>query len=86
MFGWFYEKKQALLKKIAEKGQGIVEYALILAAVAIIAIYVLGSEGGLTSAVNTAYSGAADKINSATNMDPADNSGSGGGGGGGGGS
>lgn len=70
MFRWFYEKKQALQEKIEEKGQGIVEYALILAAVAIIAIYVLSSDGGLTGAVSEAYSGAAQKINSATNVDP----------------
>ncbi len=70
MFGWFYEKKQALLEKIEEKGQGIVEYALILAAVAIIAIYVLGKNGGLTGAVNTAYTNAASKISEATTANP----------------
>lgn len=85
MFGWFYEKKQALLKKIAEKGQGIVEYALILAAVAIIAIYVLSGDGGLTKAVDQAYTNAASKIGEATTANPADDSSGGGGGGGGGG-
>ena len=66
MFKWLREKKQALQEKIAEKGQGIVEYALILAAVAIIAIYVLGSNGGLTGAVDKAYTNAAGKLNDAT--------------------
>ena len=69
MFRWFYEKKQALLEKIEEKGQGIVEYALILAAVAIIAIYVLSGSGGLTKAVSDAYSNAGSKINKATTSD-----------------
>lgn len=76
MFRWFYEKKQALQEKIEEKGQGIVEYALILAAVAIIAIFVLGSNGGLTGAVNSAYSGATDKITAATNANPGGTTGS----------
>ena len=61
MLKWFYQMKKALQEKISEKGQGMVEYALVLAAVAIIAAFVLSDTGGLKDATN-----ATNQINSAT--------------------
>ena len=49
--------------KSSEKGQGMVEYALIIAFVAAIAIFALN--GGLKSAVSSAFTNAASQINSA---------------------
>ena len=51
------------LKK-SEKGQGMVEYALIIAFVAAIAIYVLNS--GLRGGVDQAFKNASDMVTSAT--------------------
>ncbi len=55
-----------LIKKLkaSEKGQGMVEYALIIAFVAAIAIVALNN--GLGKAVDNAFSGAADMVNSAS--------------------
>ena len=56
---------QKLIDKIksSEKGQGMVEYALIIAFVAAIAIFALN--GGLKQAVSSAFSEAASQVNSA---------------------
>lgn len=59
-----------LCKKLGEKGQGMVEYALILAAVAIIAVFAIwgaGNEKGksLKESVGNAFSTAAEKIDDA---------------------
>lgn len=53
------------LKK-SEKGQGMVEYALIIAFVAAIAIFVLN--GGLKNAVSSAFDAAGGAIKSATGV------------------
>lgn len=66
MYKWFYKMKQALQEKLSEKGQGMVEYALVLAAVAIIALVVLSNNGGLSEKVQGAYNNAGDQISSAT--------------------
>ena len=56
---------QKLMDKIksSEKGQGMVEYALIIAFVAAIAIFALN--GGLKTAVSSAFSNAASQVNCA---------------------
>lgn len=64
------EKVAALSEKLGEKGQGIVEYAMIIAAVAIIAAVVLYGTGSdttsLKGAISNAFSTASTKINSVT--------------------
>ena len=56
-----------LIKKLkaSEKGQGMVEYALIIAFVAAIAIVALNN--GLGQAVKDAFTGASDLVTSASN-------------------
>ena len=49
--------------KVSEKGQGMVEYALIIAFVAAIAIFALN--GGLKTAVSSAFDRASEQIQSA---------------------
>lgn len=64
------EKVSALSEKLGEKGQGIVEYAMIIAAVAIIAAVVLfNSDTSLEGSVTKAYSDASSKINTVTDHD-----------------
>ena len=58
----YIQKLMDKLKK-SEKGQGMVEYALIIAFVAGIAIYVLN--GGLKNAVSGAFENASSMISSA---------------------
>ena len=59
---------QKLLNKMkaTEKGQGMVEYALIIAFVAAIAIFVLNN--GLRNAVSSAFTRATEAVNSAGNV------------------
>lgn len=59
----YINKLIAKLKK-SEKGQGMVEYALIIAFVAAIAIFVLN--GRLGSAINESFDKAASGVTSAT--------------------
>ncbi|MBQ6131023.1 MAG: Flp family type IVb pilin [Selenomonadaceae bacterium] len=56
-----------LIKKLkaSEKGQGMVEYALIIAFVAAIAIVALNN--GLGTAITNAFTGAASMVDSASN-------------------
>ena len=68
MLNWIYKKMKSFREKISEKGQGMVEYALILAGVALIAAYVLSSNGGLTTAINQAFTNAKTNITSANNV------------------
>ena len=69
MFKWFYKMKQAIQDKVSEKGQGMVEYALVLAAVAIIAAFVLSndSNSGLRGSIDGAFSNAKTQIDNAGN-------------------
>ena len=59
---------KSLVQKIksSEKGQGMVEYALIIAFVAAIAIFVLSNDG-LGGAVGSAFENASTKIEEANN-------------------
>lgn len=59
----YINKLIAKLKK-SEKGQGMVEYALIIAFVAAIAIFVLN--GKLGTAINSSFEQAASNVTSAT--------------------
>ena len=63
------KKKVAMLSdKLGEKGQGVTEYALILAAIAAIAIFALygaDSNSGLKKAITDAFTRATNKIESA---------------------
>ena len=60
-----YIKKLVDKVKKSEKGQGMVEYALIIAFVAAIAIFALRS--GLGGAIEGAFSNASQAVNSAAN-------------------
>lgn len=60
-----YINKLIAKLKSSEKGQGMVEYALIIAFVAAIAIFVLN--GRLGSAINGAFDQASNAVSSATN-------------------
>ncbi len=63
--------KEKLQEKLSQKGQGMVEYAIILAVVAVIAVAVLGNgsqdanSDTLTGAVKNAFVTAKDKVNGA---------------------
>lgn len=61
-----YINKLIAKLKSSEKGQGMVEYALIIAFVAAIAIFVLN--GRLGSAINGAFDQASNAVSSATNV------------------
>ena len=74
MLKQIYEYISSLREKLNEKGQGMVEYALILAAVAIIAVVAIwgtssdGTPSGgtnLQDAVTNAFDKAAEKIDAA---------------------
>lgn len=72
MFKWIYkwtdkikEKVATLSDKMSEKGQGIVEYGMILAAVAVIAFFVLWSTdntNNLKGIIEGTFNTAATKI------------------------
>ena len=75
IYMFFYRMKTKIAaeySKLSEKGQGITEYAMILAAVAIIAAVVLfttGTEGSgntLKDAIINAFKNARDKVNTVT--------------------
>lgn len=59
-----YIKKLVSKLKKSEKGQGMVEYALIIAFVAAIAIFVLN--GALKNSIESAFDSASNTITSAT--------------------
>ena len=55
------------ISKLNEKGQGMVEYAIIVAVIAAIAFTVFGnSNTGLSQTLNNAFSNADSKVNAAT--------------------
>ena len=63
MFKYFYNFIDKIKSKLSQKGQGMVEYALIIAFVAAIAAVALNSNLG--TAVQKAFTKAADAINGA---------------------
>jgi Flp pilus assembly pilin Flp len=67
LFKFIEELKAKLQEKISEKGQGMTEYAIILAVVAVVAVAVFMGEGGkggtLGNAITGAYNKAGDAIN-----------------------
>lgn len=71
MYKMIQRLKDKLHEKLSQKGQGMVEYAIIIAVVAIIAVAVLGTgnedenSDTLTGAVKNAFVTAKDKINDA---------------------
>ena len=72
MYKWMKELKEKLQKGLSEKGQGMVEYGIVLAVVATIAGVVLwsgstedGKEQSLKGSVANAYQTATNKINAA---------------------
>ncbi len=69
MFKWIYELADKLKETLSEKGQGMVEYGIVLAVVAAIAAIVFWGGGnnsaGLQSSVQGAYNSAVQNINNA---------------------
>ena len=71
MLNWIYNKMKSFREKLSEKGQGMVEYAVILAVVAAIAVAVLGQSTDtkdketLSGAGHGAFENARTKINAA---------------------
>ncbi|MBQ7705755.1 MAG: hypothetical protein IJT73_10085 [Selenomonadaceae bacterium] len=68
MFKWIYELQKKIQEKISEKGQGMTEYAIILAVVAVVAVAVFygsgdGSSGKLGATISNAYDKADKQIN-----------------------
>ena len=60
------DKIKAKVAALSEKGQGMVEYAMIIAAVAIIAVIVLWTgENNLSDSVQNAFGKASTEINNA---------------------
>ncbi len=64
MFNRIYSFINKVKSKLSQKGQGMVEYALIIAFVAVIAGVLLNSN--LKTAVETAFSKATEQLNTAT--------------------
>ena len=65
MFGYIYKFLDKVKSKLSEKGQGMVEYALIIAFVAAIAFVALGKVDGTTGlgkAIKDAFSSAQTQI------------------------
>lgn len=85
MFKWIYELKAKLQEKLSEKGQGMTEYAIILAVVAVVAVAVFYGQGnsgegaGLEGTIKKAYATTNDQIDNITNKTNAAGAAAGGG-------
>ena len=77
MFKYFYALIKKVKSKLNQKGQGMIEYALIIAFVAGIAYVALNSKTGLGEAIQGAFGKAKDQIETQTNKIPSDNNNSG---------
>ena len=67
VFKWIYELKAKLQEKLSEKGQGMTEYAIILAVVAVVAVAVFygsgdAATGSLGNTIKNAYEKADSQI------------------------
>jgi|GEM_PF-485879 len=63
MFKYFYAFLDKIKSKLNQKGQGMMEYAMIIAFVAIIAGVALSSNSGLGDAIQGAFSKATQQVN-----------------------
>ena len=72
MFTFVEELKAKLQEKLSEKGQGMTEYAIILAVVAVVAVAVFygndANEAGLKGTISNAYGTANNKIDNIGNL------------------
>lgn len=67
MFGYIYKFIDKVKSTLSQKGQGMIEYALIIAFVAGIAAVALTSQdGGLATKIKAAFTSAGDQIESNT--------------------
>ena len=77
MFKFIYDLKAKLQEKLSEKGQGMTEYAIILAVVAVVAVavfYGTTDESGKSTGLQGTIGGAYDRANKAINNIPIGNS------------
>ena len=68
MFKFVEELKAKLQEKLSEKGQGMTEYAIILAVVAVVAVAVFMGSDGKGGTLGNAITGAYDQAASAVNQ------------------
>ena len=73
MFKYIYAFIDKIKSKLSQKGQGMVEYALIIAFVAVIAGVALSSDNGLGAKIQSAFKSAGDRID--TQVEKANNTG-----------
>ena len=64
MFKFIQKITDAIKSKLSQKGQGMVEYALIIAVVAVIAVLVFNT--GLKNSITGAFDSASNQINGTT--------------------
>lgn len=81
MFKYIYGFLDKVKSKLSEKGQGMVEYALIIAFVAAIAAVALNSDNALGAKIKTAFTNAGTQIDQAGTGSTTGSTGGGGGGG-----
>ena len=79
MLKYFYNLFDKMKEKLTKKGQGMVEYALILGAVAVLAAVILADGGGLRTAITNAFDNANTQVTNATSSVGGSNSSTGGG-------
>ena len=65
MCKWIEELQKKIQEKLSEKGQGMTEYAIILAVVAVVAVAVFMGNNGQGGALGTAINGAYDQASNA---------------------
>jgi Flp pilus assembly pilin Flp len=67
LFKFIEELKAKLQEKLSEKGQGMTEYAIILAVVAVVAVAVFMGNDGKGGTLGNAITGAYDQAGTAIN-------------------